>query len=36
MAEYSEYGVIDNESPKDCPKEIVCIDAYRVYDSCGE
>lgn len=20
----------------DCPKETVCIDAFRVYDSCGE
>lgn len=36
MAEYSEYGVVDDENSKDCPKETVCIDAYRVYDSCGE
>lgn len=36
MAEYSEYGVVDDENSKDCPKETVCIDAYRVYDSCGD
>lgn len=31
MSEYSEFKPND-----DCPKESVCIDAYRVYDSCGE
>lgn len=31
MSEYSEFKPND-----DCPKESVCIDAYRVYDSCGD
>ena len=32
MAEYSEYGVIDNESSKDCPKETVLISVEDFYD----
>lgn len=31
MSDYSEI-----KQPEDCAKETVCIDAFRVYDSCGE
>lgn len=31
MSDYSEI-----KQPEDCAKETVCIDAFRVYDSCGD
>ncbi len=39
MSEFSDFSTDckpEHKPDDDCPKESVCIDAYRVYDSCGE
>lgn len=39
MSEFSDFSADykpEHKTGDDCPKESVCIDAYRVYDSCGE
>lgn len=39
MSEFSDFSADykpEHKTGDDCPKESVCIDAYRVYDSCGD